>query len=154
MKENKKKLIEALIEKPSTYEVDVVDASMLPDSLKKRKTLSFVVKPPSLEVLVKCALPLQDIPDNIKKGDKVKIEEAVKYVNEMVKMICILSWGKSSDYPEWYEPFMLKNLTAKEVFGIFYEAALKLQSDFFLNSFQVANQNPMAMNLRDSTLMR
>lgn len=147
--ENKKKLLEALIEKPSNYEVDVQDNSMLPNNLKSRKTISFTIKPPTLEVLAKCAIPLQDVPEHIKEGKDIKIEDAILYTSQMVEMISILSWGKTSNYPSWYEPFMLKNLTAKEVYLIFHESALKLQSDFFLASFQVANENPM--NMKDST---
>ncbi len=147
MDTQKKLLIEALIEKPSNYDIDVNENSMLPSNLKKRKTLSFIIKPPTIEVLAKCVVPILRIPEEFKAvGKEIKIEEAIEYRNEMVEVLAILSHGKTTDYPKWYPEFFLKNLTAKEVYNLFYESILKLQTDFFLNSFQIASQNnPMMM---------
>ncbi|WP_417444646.1 hypothetical protein [Joostella sp.] len=146
--DEKKKLLESIIEKPSTYEVDVQDNSMLPKNLNKRKTISFTIKAPTMHTLAKCAIHLEDIPEELKSGKNTSIEEAIKHVDKMIKMICVLSWGKTSNYPEWYESFMSQNLTPREVYYIFHESALKMQTDFFLNCFQIANENPMAMRKR------
>lgn len=144
MQNQKQKIIDALIEKPSEYEISVVDNSMLPDNLKNRKTLTFVIKPPSVEVLALCTDISYRIPESIRNNDNLKLEDAIKYKNEMAKIISILSYRKK-EYPKWYVPFLIKNLEPKELYVIFYESILKLQSDFFLKSFQIANQNPIMM---------
>ncbi|MBD0822643.1 hypothetical protein [Aestuariibaculum marinum] len=144
--DNKQKLIQSLIEKPSTYRIGVVDGSMLPEELKDHKELEFIVRPPSLEVLAKCAEPVLRIPDEVRESKELKLDEAVKYMNEMAEVFAILAHGKSSEYPSWYIPFILKNVTGKELYMLFYESVLKLQTDFFLNSFQIVDQNnPMMM---------
>lgn len=151
----RKKLLEAVIEKPTTYEVDVLDNSMLPEKLKNRKTISFVIKPPTISTLTRCAIHLDDIPEELKTGKSTNLEEAIKHTGTLVKMICVLSWGKATDYPDWYEDFMKENLTPKEVFYIFHESSLKMGTDFFLTSFQIASENPMAMKDRsDSTRIK
>lgn len=147
MDKQKQDLLQALIEKPSTYEIQVSDNSMLPDNIKKRKTLSFTIKPPTLEILAKCALPALKIPESIRESKELKLDEAIEYRNEMAEVFAILAHGKATDFPSWYVPFVLNNLTPKELYMLFYESVLKLQTDFFLNSFQIANQNnPMMMN--------
>ncbi|MEE9408271.1 MAG: hypothetical protein V3V28_09370 [Polaribacter sp.] len=143
---NKQQLIQALIEKPSKYDIEVLDNSMLPDKLKKRKAISFVIKPPTLEILAKCTLPALKIPESVRESKDLKLDEAIEYRNEMAEVFAILAHGKPSDFPTWYVPFFLNNLTAKELYMLFYESVLKLQTDFFLNSFQIASQNnPMMM---------
>lgn len=143
---SKQQLIQALIEKPSNYDIEVIDNSMLPKKLKQRKTISFVIKPPTLEVLAKCSLPALKIPESVRESKDLKLEDAIEYRNEMAEVFAILAHGKPSDYPSWYISFFLNNLTAKELYMLFYESVLKLQTDFFLNSFQIASQNnPMMM---------
>ena len=149
----KQALLQSLIEKPTTYELEVLDNSMLPDDIKDNKTIVFEIKPPTLEVLAKCALPALRIPENIREAEDLKLEEAIKYRNEMAEVLAIVVHGKNTDYPEWMPSFILNNLTGKELYIVFYESILKLQTYFFLNSFQIANQNnPMMMNQKkDST---
>lgn len=142
---NRQKLLTALVEKPSRYTIDVVDNSMLPANIQDSKKLDFVVKPPTLETLAKCAIPLQEIPQELMK-DNIVIKDVLPYIDQLVKVICVVSHGKETDYPDWYEPFFKKNTTPKEVFQIFQEVSLKMQTDFFLTSFQIASQaNPMMM---------
>ena len=146
MNKEQQKLLESLVEKPSNYSVDVVDNSMLPGNLKDRKSIQFTVKPPSMEVLAKCAIPFLRIPEDIRTGGNKKLEEAIKYRQEMAEVFSILAHGKSSEYPKWYVEFVLNNVTGKELFMLLQEAGLKMQSDFFLHSFQIANEtNPMMM---------
>lgn len=146
MDSQKQHLIEALIEKPSNYNIEILDHSMLPDKLKKRKAISFVIKPPTLEVLAKCTLPALKIPESVRESKDLKLDEAIEYRNEMAEVFAILAHGKATDYPNWYVPFILRNVTPKELYMLFYESVLKLQTDFFLNSFQIASQNnPMMM---------
>ena len=150
MSDSKQKAIEALIEKPSNYKIQVSDNSMLPNKMKKKKMVSFVIKPPSVEVLAKCALPVLKIPENLRQASKdLKFEEAIKYRNEIADVLSILAHGKDTEPPTWYSPFFLKNLTPKELYLLFYESIMKMQTDFFLNSFQIANQNnPMMMMMK------
>lgn len=150
---NEQKLLEALIEQPSSYDIDVVDNSMLPDNLKKRKSISFVIKPPTMEVLAKCAIVILKVPKSILEREEVDILKVLEYRKEIAQIISIISHGKISDYPEWYEEFILKNVNGKELFMLFQETSLKMQSDFFLSSFQIAKAvNPMMMKRQDSTL--
>jgi len=149
MDDNKKKLLEALIEKPSTYHIEVMDNSMLPENLKRRKEISFSVKPPSLDTLAKVALIMEDVPDDIKSGENISISEATKYTGHMVKAICTMAWGKSGPYPDWYEDFILKNAEPADIYKIGVECSLKQQTDFFLTSFQVVGENPMMMKKRN-----
>lgn len=143
----KQQLLKSLIEKPSEYEVEVLDNSMLPIDLKEKKTIKLIIKPPTLEVLAKCALPALKIPEHVREATNIKLEEAVKYIDEISETLAILSHGESTPYPEWMIEFFKKNLTGQELYYIFYESMVKLQTDFFLKSFQVVSQNnPMMMN--------
>lgn len=153
---NEQKLLQALIEKPSRYTIDVEDSAMLPENLKQNKTIDFVVKAPSPGVLAMCAELFQGIPQELlQENKKLTLQEVLPHIETMVKVICRISHGKKSDYPEWYEPFIMANATGKDVFMMFQEVAIKSQSDFFLRSFQLANlTNPMMMkkiNQTDST---
>lgn len=149
MNNEQQKLLEALVEKQSNYSIDVVDNSMLPESLKKRKSISFTVKPPTMEVLAKCAVPLLRIPEDVRASKNLSLETAIEYRNEMAEVFSIIAHGKNTDIPDWYVDFVLNNVTGKELFYLFQETALKLQSDFFLSSFQIATEtNPMMMKAK------
>ena len=152
MDKKKQDLLQALTEKPSTYEIEVSDGSMLPSNLKRRKTISFTIKPPTLEIMAKCAIPVLKIPQEVRESTDLNLETALQYRKEMAEVLAILAHGKASDYPKWYVPFILNNITPKELFVVFYESSLKMNSGFFLNSFQIVNQNnPMMMNkVKDS----
>lgn len=143
----KEKLINAFLENPTHYKIDVADNSMLPEKLKDKKQIGFTVKPPVLSVLALCSKVLQKIPAEIANPEnEVKLEDAVKYITEMAECFAILSHGKTTEYPEWYVPFLINNVTPKEMYYLFTEAALKTQSSFFLSSIQVASvSNPMMM---------
>ena len=151
--EAQQKAIKALIEKPSTYKIDVIDDSMLPKEKKKfgfswfkkkRTQVIFTVNPPTMEVLAKCVVPIMEIPENVREANEVSIDEAVKYSEQMARCFAIMVNGKT-EVPEWHVPFILKNITPRDLYQLFYECSLKLQSDFFLNSLKIANQNPMMM---------
>ncbi|WP_041250108.1 hypothetical protein [Christiangramia forsetii] len=144
---DKQKLLKALIEEPSRYSVDVNDNSILPENMKDKKSIYFVVKPPSPGVLAMCANLFQDLPKELlEENKKLSLQDVMPHLETMVKVICRISWGKKDDYPEWYLPFFMGNTTGIEIFKIFQETALKTQSDFFLTSFQIASlTNPMMM---------
>lgn len=144
---NQQKVLAALIEKPSTYYIEVLDSSMLPENLRKEKEIKFIVRPPSLGVLAMCAEEMLDIPKEfMTPGKQFTVQDITPYLDNMIRSICRISHGKKSDYPDWYEDFMKANLTPKELYQIFHETSLKLQSDFFLSSFQIAGlPNPMMM---------
>lgn len=145
----KEELLRSLIEKPTVYELEVLDNSMLPDTMKQDKTITVTIKPPTLEVLAKCALPSLKIPEAIRESKDLKLEQAIEYRHEIAEVLAILIHGKKEQHPEWMVPFLLNNLTGKELYMLFYESMLKLQTDFFLNSFQIAGQNnPMMMMSR------
>jgi hypothetical protein len=144
---NEKKLLTALIEEPSRYSITVLDGTMLPEKLQKKKSLDFVIKPPALETLTKAARDLQDVPEEILKAETLGFIEALPYVETMVKVICRLVQGPRDDYPDWYEPFFMANVTPQETFLLFQEVSLKMQTDFFLTSFQIAAKlNPLMMH--------
>ena len=130
-------LLKALIQEPSTYTIDVVDGSMLSDN---RKIVTLKIPPPTLETLAKVSLILSKIPESIRTAKELQLNEVVKYNREMAEMLTLMAKEDS-----WCIDFLIKNITAKELFQLFYEGALKVQTDFFLNFFQIANQNPMAM---------
>ena len=146
---DKQKLIAALIEQPSRYKIDVQDSTMLPDNLKQKKEIEFVVKPPSIGVLALCASEIQNLPNHLTKPEaQISFVDALPYCDSMIRVICILSHAKESAYPDWYEPFIKNNCTPKDIYHIFQETTMKMQSDFFLHSFQIASlTNPMMMNL-------
>ncbi len=147
MSENNTELIKALIEEPSIYVIDVVDNSMLPKHLKNNKKLTFVIKPPTLEVLAKCSISFFKIPEKVRNSKELKIEDSLKYVNEIVEVLCVLAGKKGGVFPKWYPEFFTKNLKAKELYMLFYESSLKMGSTFFLNSFQIVKQNnPMIIS--------
>lgn len=147
MDNNKEKLIHALISKPSIYEITVLDGSMLPDKLKDSEFISFEIKPPTMEVLAKCTIPMFKIPEEVRESKNLKLEEAIKYRHEIVEVLAILAHGsESGDYPKWHIRFLLTNLDPEQSYLIFYESSLKFKQDFFLSSFQIAKNNPMMMN--------
>lgn len=142
--EAQKQLINALVEKTSKYEIDVIDGSMLPQNLKRRKTITFTIKPPTLETLAKCTVPLYKIPKEVREADEIPLDMAIKYRKEMVELITIFAHAKKTEPPSWYTDFILNNTTPKELYNFFFELSLKLQSDFFLNSLKIVSQsNPM-----------
>ena len=152
--ENQEKVLRALIEKPSKYTIEVSDNSMLPEADKEKKELTFTIKPPTLEVLSKCAVPLLKVPENIRNSSNLKLEDVIPFIKEMTECISVLAHGQSDDYPAWYPEFFSKNLTGKEVYMLFYESSLKTQTDFFLSSFQSAGAlNPMMMTSSTKTMM-
>ena len=92
---------------------------MLPNNIKKRKTLSLTIKPPTLEVLARCALPALKVPESVRESKDLKLDEAIKYRNEMAEVLAIMFHGKATDYPKWYVPFILNNVTSKELYMLF-----------------------------------
>ena len=143
--EAQQKLIESLIEKPSVYSIDALDRTMLPKKLRGKKQISFTVRPPSLETLAKCVVPIMEIPENVREAKEISIEQAIPFREQMAQCFAIMAHGKQSEVPAWYVPFILNNVTPKELYQLFYECSLKLQSDFFLTSLKIASQNPMMM---------
>lgn len=141
------KILEAFYEKPTVFKISVSDNSMLPDDLKDNNEIEFVLKPPVLSVLSKAGLTMAKIPDDLKQpGSIVSLEKASKYIIEMATAFSILAYGKTSDFPNWWVEFLIHNVTPKELFQLFSEAALKTQSSFFLNSIQIAEAiNPMTL---------
>lgn len=144
---SKEKLLNAFLETPSHYKISVSDNSMLPEKLKDKKEIGFTVKPPVLSVLALCSAVLQKIPEHIINPEAdVKLSDALEYIEEMAQCFSILAHGKTTEYPDWYVPFLINNVTPKEMYYLFSEAALKSQSSFFLSSIQVASvSNPMMM---------
>lgn len=143
------KLLNTFINKATNYKVDVIDNSMLPANLKKEKQISFSISSPSLDILTKCGLILEKIPKEVRTStdDKQFIHKSLNYTKEMAEIFCLISWGKSKSLPVWYLPFILSNVTAKEMYHLFYEISLKMQPSFFLNSIQIAEMiNPMMKN--------
>lgn len=149
MSNQKEQLLQALIEDPSDFYITVLDNSMLPDDFRIQEEIHFEIKPPTLEVMAKCALISLKIPEEIREKDinKLKIEDIIEYRKEMAEIIAIFVHGaKIGKFPNWYIDFLVKNTTPQEIYNIYLTASLKLQSSFFLNSFQIANQsNPMMM---------
>ena len=150
--EAQRKLIESLIEKPSNYTIGVIDGSMLPKKIKNKKQIAFTVKPPTLEVLAKCAIPIMEIPTEVREVKEVTIEQAIQYREQMARCFAIMAHGKQTEVPNWYVPFILNNVTGKELYQLFYECSLKLQSDFFLTSLKIADQNPMMMRRQSDSI--
>ena len=147
--QQKQKALNALMEKPSTYFIEVIDNSMLPTSLIDDKEIKFTIAPPSPGVMAMCAVYLNEIPKELLQPEaKVTLQDMLPYTETLLKIICVIAHGKESDYPEWWLKFLLFNTEPKDVYKIFHETALKMQSDFFLTSFQIASQiNPMTMRM-------
>lgn len=159
-----KQLLTALVEKPTTYTIDIENDSMLPelvkaDAIKKaddynkgrkkeeqiKPLFIITINSPTLHTLSHCAIHLQDLPEHLKDMQTVTLNDALPHIDTMVKVICVLASSKD-DYPEWWEDFFKLNCTPKDIFQIFHEASLKMQTDFFLTSFQIASlTNPMMM---------
>lgn len=142
----KKELIQALIEQPSEYVIDVLDGSMLPDKIKERKSIKFTIKPPTIDVLAKCAKVMMKVPKEVREKQDLELDDAIGFIDEMAGAISILCHKKGTP-PKWQLPFIKANVTPKELFMLFKEASMKTQADFFLTSFQTASQaNPMMLN--------
>lgn len=148
--EDKQKLLDDFLEKPTTYHVHVINNESLPEKLKGRESISFIVKPPTIHTLAMMGKELMGVDKDIFDAQKVDYKDAIKYSDVMIKVFCIISHAQDTPYPEWYEPFLLKNLTAKELFLIFQEVAVKSQTGFFLNSLKMLDvTNPMMMKNQD-----
>ena len=146
--EDKAKVLTALIEEPTRYTIDILDYSMLPEKMKGKKTLDFLFKPPTIQTLSQCALSIEKLPKELLKPEKqLTLQEVLPYSDVIVDILCVLSYAKKEAFPDWYAPFIKQNCTPKEIYHIFQEVSMKMQSDFFLSCFQVAKlTNPMMMN--------
>ncbi len=142
---NTQKLLEAFIEQPTTYTIDVLDNTMLPEGIKDKKQLKFTIRRPTLKVLASMALPLSKIPKEIQFKENLELSEAAPYLRDMVKSIAVAMHGaRGNSMPDWYEDFLFANLTDMELFLIFKEASIKSNSSFFLSYIHSASQtNPM-----------
>lgn len=142
----RKMAFDALKSKPTEYEIDVKDNSMLPDNLKGKDVLFFVIKPPTLSTLQQLAEIVNTLPEDVFKPDTMTAE-VMKHIPTINEMIAILVHGSSKKkMPEWYVPFFGKNITTEETLLIWQETTIKLQSGFFLPFFQTARLlNPMTM---------
>lgn len=141
------KLLQALMEKPTRYTIDVLDDSMLPEKMKDRKEIDFVFKPPTMDTLLRAADQMQFIPTEILEYKGMpSLKDVAPHAHVLVRTLCILSWAKKTPYPDWYEPFLLANATAVDIYKMFVESTMKMRTDFFLSSFLLANQNPMMLH--------
>ena len=138
--------------KPTTYWIEVIDPEPLPETLKKKKEIKFVIKPPTLAVLAEVALVLETLPQTIFEDEGLNAE-ALQHIEKICQMMAIVSHGKpKKPMPEWYVPFLTANLTVDEVLRMWFEVMQKMQTDFFLPFFQAAKQvNPMTMKKRTTT---
>lgn len=135
--------LRALIEAPYSFKIKVEDHHHLPLELKQEKALSFTLRSPTLGVLAKVALLLSGIP----KEDLTLLEGSdlpkrfslmAKHSDTLMDMLCALLWGKPSDPPVWWKDFFRANLTKKELTELFFEAMERVDTSFFLPSFQMA----------------
>ena len=146
--EERKQLLEAFLENPSTYHIEVLENSMLPEKLKEKKVLDFVVKPPTAFTLTQIAQVLIDIDEDIFDIHKTDDKIFLNYIPEMVRIFCLATHAKDTEYPEWYEEFIIKNATANEILRLFKEVSVKSQTGFFLTSLKIAGStNPMMMKI-------
>ncbi len=150
--ENNTKVLQSFLEEPTTYTIDVLDNSMLPEGIKEKEQLKFTIKRPTLKVLAKTALPLSRIPKEIHKKQNLTIPEISPYFHPIAEIIAIMAHGASSKpIPKWYVDFFLANLTDSELYMIYKDIAMKSDSSFFLSCIQVAEAtNPMM--IKSSTL--
>ncbi len=156
MDKNRQQLIDSFVRNPTTYTISVRNGDMLPNDLKKNVEISFTIKPPTVHVLALAAAAMKPIPDKMFEEEDIDLNEALKYQEEIARVISILA-HEGEDYPDWYVDFILKNVSSIELLQIMQETAVKCNPAFFLNCFQVAGQtNPMMMRIptqdQDSTL--
>jgi hypothetical protein len=146
IEQSKAQILSALIMEESNYEIDVVDNSMLPDHLKKKEVMEFVIKPPVLDTLNRMAKVAMRIPEEHRQIDTAK-EISIQYIEEIVEILAIMVHGNSKKpMPEWYVPFFMKNCNTEDLFKLYQESSMKIRTDFFLPCFQTANVlNPMMM---------
>ena len=143
------KALTALKNQPTTYDITVIDNEPLPVSLKDRKEISFVVKPPTFATLTDLALIVEKLPPELFESQEMT-KLAMSNLNKVLEMIAVLSHGNTrKKIPDWYVPFLRTNLTVEEALMIWQECAAKLQTDFFLPFFQIAKaMNPMSMKMK------
>jgi len=147
--DNKEKLINAFVQNPTTYTIEVRNNEMLPEDMKENEELNITIKPPSTYVLGLCASMMFDVPEKILKMDNIDLKEAMEYQETIAKIICVLSHEKPN-YPKWWVDFILKNVAIVDLLKIMNETALKCNPSFFLSCFQIAEaSNPMMLS--DST---
>lgn len=145
IKEAKNKLLNSLANKPTTYKIDVLDNSMLPEELKGEKVISMTIKPPTLSIMTAAALETNQIPEEVLKMEVYSLKKSLPYLDNVLRILCIMSC-ENQDYPVWLIEFLKKNTTPEDVFKMLQECHIKMKSDFFLNSFHIVNTNPMMMN--------
>lgn len=134
--------LDQLMQQPTRYEIDVIDKRRLPDHMKKRKVIEFIIKPPVLSTLAKVAKVAALVPEELPKK-----MTSFEHVDKMAKIMAILAHGNSKGgVPTWYQEFMVDNCTPMELTKMLQETTLKMGTDFFLHFFQIAKQmNPMMM---------
>lgn len=145
VKGSKSEIFKALLQEPTTYHIEVVNNSGLPDSVKGKKEISFEIKPPVMSTLAKIGKIVNDLPDDV-FDLKASNAHLLKYAPQMCEIVAVLSHGNSKKkMPDWYIDFLMNNLTPDETLMIFQESTMKLKTDFFLPCFQTARVNPMMM---------
>lgn len=142
----KVQLLQSIQNEPSYYKIDVQDNTMLPDKIKDKKKLEFVIKPPTIHTLSRLAEIIEGIPEEVFK-EKGLSATVLNHMPKITEMLAILMHGSSrKPMPEWYMPFLEKNVTTQETILLWQETAMKLDTSFFLPFIQSAKlMNPMTM---------
>ena len=143
----KSEVLKALINRPSTYRIEVLNNNSLPEKMKKMKDVSFIVKPPVIDTLCRIAEIANSLPQDI-FTDPEKKQDFLKHLDKMALAFAIFVHGNSKKpMPEWYEEFFMDNLTPDELTLLLHECMSKCKTDFFLPCFQIVKlMNPMMMN--------
>ncbi|WP_139959171.1 hypothetical protein [Flavicella sediminum] len=137
-------LIQAFIRKPTTYKISVRNNSMLPSKIKKKKEISFTIKPPTPYVLGLCADILGNVQDDV-FSKEVDLKLITSFQTEIAQVISVLA-HEEINFPDWYVDFIRKNVELIELKQIIQEIAVKCNPGFFLSCFQIAkDSNPMMM---------
>lgn len=143
--------LNALRNKPSKYFIEVIDNTSLPEKLKNKKEIAFVINPPTFDTLTEIALITESLPEELFTNEAMN-KKALEHIGEIIKIIAVLAHGNTrKKMPDWYLPFLSSNLNLQETLQLWFECAQKIQTDFFLPFFQIARaMNPMTMRTKSS----
>lgn len=140
---DQKKLAETLLRKPEYLKLELRDKSMLPKSMQDKDVIDIKITPPSLYTLTKCIEPLSEIPNDIVKAEphKIDMKRVLSHADKISDICAVII--NDGDPPTWYSEMLMKNLAPEELYTIMLNCVVKMQTDFFLSSIQLALSNPL-----------
>lgn len=139
---SEQQFIEAVLDAPYLFKIQVEDNEALPEELSKKEALHLELKSPTMGVLFQVSKVFLQLPkEDLKVLDGAedfseRLQLIERHMDTLLEVMALLLHGKESAPPAWYVLFLRNNLTKKEVLEILTESLARLDTSFFLTSLK------------------